>query len=132
MKKFLFCSLLVFAICACDSGGSNSPPSLDGPYEIQTQIDGSDVTYDLDLKESDDNLSGSGLLIVEDPNSPRAVTVDLNISGSHNHPDVNIQMDVQNGGTISFDGTSGEDGERVGGTLTLANGDQQDVVLRSE
>jgi hypothetical protein len=137
MRRALFFLLLVFVFTGCDAlglgGNDDSPPNLSGPYEIETQNSGADVTYDLNLSESDDQLSGSGLLLIENPNSQQAVTSDLSISGSHNHPDVQLQMEIEEtNATNSLEGTASDDGERVEGTLTLADGTQQDVVLRSE
>ena len=135
MRRALFLFLLVFTISGCDSLGGNddSPPTLDGAYEIETQNAGADITYDLDLSESDNDLSGTGLLIVEDPSSQQAITSDLSISGSHDHPDVQISIEIEDtDATNSLAGTASDDGDRVEGTLTLADGSQQDVVLRSE
>jgi hypothetical protein len=134
MRRFLVYTLFVLVLTGCDAfGGDDGPPVLDGPYEITTQNEGADLTLDLDLSETDNDLSGTGLLIAEDPNSSQAITSDLDISGTHNHPDVQIEMVVEEtDATVSFDGNASDNGERANGTLTFADGTQQEVVLRSE
>lgn len=134
MRFLLTCALLIFALTGCGVFGSDDgPPVLDGPYEIKTQNEGADVTFDLNLSETDNEFTGTGLLISEDPSSSRAITSDLDISGTHNHPDVQINMLVEDtNATVSFDGNADDNGERVSGTLTFVDGTQQEVVLRSE
>lgn len=133
MKRFLLCLALPVLLGGCDLVGGDSAPTLDGPYQIKTLAQGSEFTFDIVLGESDGSLSGPGTLTIGDVDSPDATTYDLNVSGMHEHPDVHVEMELTAfTQQVNFDGTSQDDASRVRGTLTFPEGNQQDVVMRSQ
>lgn len=124
--------LLLIVAFGCDSGGSG-PPSLSGDWTLQTQGGGSTYTYDLSITEGSQNLSGTGSLTIEDQDSPQAATFNVTeIRGTHDHPDVQMEIDTDDGSTSRFDGTVEDGGERMTGTLTFPSGAQQQVTIRKE
>lgn len=134
VKRGLRIALILLLIVAfgCDSGDSG-PPSLSGDWELRTQINEVNLTYDLSITEESQNLSGTGTLTVEDQNSSQAATFDVTaIRGTHDHPSVDIEVDTEDGSTSQFDGTVEGGGERMTGTLTFPSGEQQEVTIRKE
>jgi len=135
MRRLLLSLLVAVTLTGCDAlGGDDAPPKLNGPYEITTQDGSAELTFDLDLSESKNEISGSGLFVVENPDTPEAATSDIEVSGTHDHPDVQIDMELTDLDVpdVSFDGSLNGGGDKAEGTMTFPDGDQQDVVLRAE
>lgn len=133
MKRLLLCLLLAASLVGCDVLGDDSSPTLDGPYQIKTLAQGSQFTFDVTLSESDDSLTGPGTLTIGDQDSEAASIFDLDVSGSHNHPDVHVEMKLTDlNQQVNFDGTTKDGASRVEGRLTFPEGNQQDVVMRSQ
>lgn len=126
--KHLVPFLLMFALVGCDS--SSAPPTLDGDFEIETLGGGSEYTFSMSLGEEDGDVSGSGTLTIEDQTSTQARTLDLIVTGTHDHPDLELTISTSEGDKSRFDGTLEDDAERASGTLTFPNGRQQQVTLR--
>ncbi|MCS3824568.1 hypothetical protein [Salinibacter ruber] len=135
MKRLLFLSFLVLIVFpGCDSG-SDGPPQLDGDYTLETQGGEATYTFEVTLNESDQSLSGNGNLTIEDQGSPQAATSDLDVEGSHDHPSARIEMiavDTETNDRTILDGEVSDGAERISGTLTFPNGNQQQVTMRRE
>lgn len=137
MKRLLLCLLLSGLLIGCDtisSDNSNSSHTLDGPYKIEIKMESLDNNYifELDFSESDKNLSGSGTLTIENKSSGDTTTEGLDISGSHFHPDVRVNMQNIDGETYSFDGTSKDDDNRFVGEIGVKGTSFGGVVLQSQ
>lgn len=144
MKHF-FAGVLMFGIvagCGILGGGDDeSLPVLDGQYEIKTiaKLDGveesSIFTYEIEVSESTRKISGLGDLTIESKETPDASTYDLEVEGSHDYPDVRIEIrssDSNNTYVDVFEGTSENGVDRLEGTFTFDDGTQQTVVMRSK
>ena len=110
--------------------GSDRPPKVDGSYQIETVGGGATYSYSLDLSETGEGVDGSGTLVIEDQGSQRAQSYDLDVSGSHDHPSVALEIVAETGETARFDGEFDEAADRASGTLTFPQGGQQDVTMR--
>lgn len=131
MKRLLLCLALPVFLAGCDLVGDDSPPTLDGPYQIKTLAQGSQFTFDITLSESDGTLTGPGTLTIGEEEN--ATTFDLDVSGMHDHPDVHVEMKLTAfTQQVNFDGLTRDEASRVQGTLTFPEGNQQDVVMRSQ
>ena len=130
--SLLFLLVLLLAP-GCGLFGS-SGPEIKGDYEIQTQVEGESVTIDLDLSTSDNSFSGTGTITVDDPDNP---PVEVNLSGSHDSPEVLIRMKSPDVNTVTFEGETGGDADRIEGQLYYS-GDpfsgfgEADVVLEKQ
>jgi hypothetical protein len=135
MKRLFFLSFLILIVFpGCDSG-SDGPPQLDGDYTLETQGGEATYTFEVTLNESDQSLSGNGNLTIEDQGSPQAATSDLDVEGSHDHPSARIEMiavDTETNDRTILDGEVSDGAERISGTLTFPNGNQQQVTMRRE
>lgn len=125
--------LLAILLTGCGVFGSDDgPPELSGTYEIVVSQDGARATYDMDLTEQNGSISGDGDFTLENLNGPEARTSALSISGTHDHPDVDLEMTIlETQATTRFDGNV-DSKSKVSGTLTLANGNTIETTMESD
>jgi len=123
LSRFFVIAFLVATLVGCDSGGDSGPPLVDGNYEIVATDASNDqkATYDVGLSEDGEGaVTGSGTLVLEDMQSTEARTSGVSVTGGHDHPDVSLQLSIEETGAVTtFEGTL-EDGD-ASGTLTLNN-----------
>lgn len=120
--------LLAIGLISCDSGDSG-PPQLDGQYQIQYELTGTRTTIEMDLIEENGSISGDGSITIEDLDTPEARTGNISVSGSHDHPDLSLEITVLETGSVSTYAGEVQSEDRATGTLTTPDGTNLEVPL---
>lgn len=136
MYRLSFLLTLLVLVAACDSNGNQPNPMLSGTYAFETPPNDS-TTGTINLAESEEGgLVGSGTVQFRNPDGTVAVAFPIsNIEGSHTHPNVSMQWDIEGQGPYSevgpweIDGTANDAGDRISGTLTRDEGNTTQIVL---
>lgn len=128
MTRFLSVLLLSIVLSGCGVFGSDdSPaPNLDGTYQTGYATPQVNTTLQMTLSEQYPEISGDGTISVEDRDSPRIQEWDVSISGTHDHPNLSLELDVPES-VARFQGKFRFEGEvlsedLVRGTLTTPDG----------
>lgn len=146
MRIRLLSALLVLPVllAACDSGGGgpSGPPVLEGVYQFESPPDGegSDaVNGRITIAERGDSLVGSGeVRFLDSDNTVIASFLITDVEGTHNHPDVSMQWEIDGEGPYSdvgpwtIEGTANNAGDTINGTLIRTEDETADIVLRRQ
>ncbi len=110
IPKILSVLFLALSVTACDSGGDDADPTLDGNWSGTTVVGTSSIQMTVNLVENNRVINGSGTLVI---GGNFAVTV----TGTHNYP--NVTLTITDGiDTLSFTGTVAGGDNSITGSLT--------------
>ena len=136
MKNFQLLFLLVFSLLlvSCSSDDNNPAEAqspLNGKWEIFQSLTGGSSPYSLEvnlnLTFSGNVVSGSGTIIHSQTSGGATFTVTIqdNISGSYNDPNINITVsNSSEGSSFTYNGTWNTKNVSFTGTVTINDGNE--------
>ena len=124
--RHLFTVLLavsLLALPACDSGGGNEDPAIEGQWSGTANVDGAAVTFDATFNNSGGEVSGNGTLDLA------GESYSTEVSGTYSYPNVSLTLSTDEFSDLNFSGDMSEDGQRIDGQFNGSGLSDVDITL---
>jgi hypothetical protein len=125
-QSLAFLLLIAFSVSTmgCDSGESDSDPTVSGSWSGTAVVSGVSLTLNLQLTENSKIVSGAGTLSFD-----RSYAIVVN--GTHNYPEVAMNISTELG-PLNYTGTLAGDDETITGNMSGGGIEAFSMTIRKQ